>query len=73
MEYFTRCPADETPLRRNVIEIDWGKYGQYVLTVDPATKTMVGSTKGNAADWRRCAYVRDLAAKPGGSEHDHLH
>ena len=33
------------------------------MTIDPDTKTMVGSTKGKPDDWRKAAFVRDLAAK----------
>jgi len=42
------------------------------MTIDPDTKTMVGSMKGKPDDWRKASFVRDLAAKAGPSEHDHL-
>ena len=57
----------------NTIEIDWGKYGTYVLAIDPDTKTATGSTKGNPQDWRRMSWVRDLQPKAGPGEHDHAH
>ena len=46
---------------------------RYVLAIDPETKTMQGSTKGVAEDWRKATYVKDLAAQAGKGEHDHLH
>ena len=33
---------------------------RYVLVIDPGTKTMAGSAKGQPEDWRRASYLRDL-------------
>ena len=44
----------------NAIEIEWGKYGRYQLTVDAERKSMTGSAKGQPEDWRRASYARDL-------------
>ena len=45
----------------NMIEIDWGRHGIYVLAIDVTTKTMQGSRKGEPDDWRRATYVQDLS------------
>lgn len=57
------------------IDINWGKYGEYEMVLDAATRSMVGHKKGQPANWRK-AYMK----KPLGTEvlsavpaHDHSH
>ena len=38
--------------------VDWGQYGKYELTCDPATKTMTGSVAGDPAQWRKMEMKR---------------
>ena len=38
------------------LEIDWGKYGQYVLRVQG--DELVGGVRGNEADWRKASFKR---------------
>ena len=38
------------------LEIDWGKYGQYVLKVQGSE--LVGGVRGNESDWRKASFKR---------------
>ena len=38
------------------LEIDWGKYGQYVLKVQGSE--LVGGARGNESDWRKASFKR---------------
>ncbi len=50
-------PADaKWAFNGTVVEIDWGKYGQYVL--QPQGSELVGSSRGNPTDWRKASFKR---------------
>eukprot|EP01035_Chromulina_nebulosa_P020425 gene20425-26504_t len=60
----------------NEIEINWGKYGVYVLTIDGENKKLSGSAKGQPTNWRKASYIRSLTAEEissTGHGHDHEH
>ena len=46
----------------NKLAINWGRYGQYDLVVDAATKTFQGSTRGNTSSWRKGNYMQEIPA-----------
>ena len=48
----------ETP----TVYIDWGKYGEYELTVAADGESMVGSVKGQPDAWRKATRLRSLPA-----------
>ncbi|CAD7948248.1 unnamed protein product [Amoebophrya sp. A120] len=44
----------------NKLSIFWEKYGNYELVVDPVTKTMSGSAKGEPQNWRKARWTGNL-------------
>ena len=42
------------------VYINWGKYGEYELTMAPDGESMEGSAKGNPEQWRKAARLRGL-------------
>mmetsp|Transcript_23929 Transcript_23929/g.77241 ORF Transcript_23929/g.77241 Transcript_23929/m.77241 type:complete len:191 (+) Transcript_23929:51-623(+) len=58
----------------NKVAVDWGKYGQYDLEVDPNSRQAAGSLRGNPASWRKLQYVEPLPAyifKANSCGHSH--
>jgi len=57
------------------LDINWGKYGDYVLQYDPVSNIFSGSVKGDPAKWRRARFVRALGIDVLGDvpAHDHGH
>jgi len=51
----------------NVINLDWGKFGKYQLTFDPASKHMEGfavpENKDDEKNWRKADFLRPLSAE----------
>ena len=60
-------------LNDNTVEIDWGKYGQYQLVIDPFTKTMTGHGKDNKSNWRKAKFIRPLGNNALGDAPSHDH
>jgi len=50
--------------------INWGKYGEYVLTVAADGLSMAGSAKGKPDNWRKLKRLRDVGK---GVEEAHVH
>lgn len=73
------CPSfpahSHWSLEDNRVYINWDKYGEYELMLDPATGTMTGSKKGQPDNWRRAKFLRSLGADGVTSvpAHDHGH
>eukprot|EP00292_Cryptomonas_paramecium_P022627 CAMPEP_0113680574 /NCGR_PEP_ID=MMETSP0038_2-20120614/11415_1 /TAXON_ID=2898 /ORGANISM="Cryptomonas paramecium" /LENGTH=197 /DNA_ID=CAMNT_0000599011 /DNA_START=6 /DNA_END=599 /DNA_ORIENTATION=- /assembly_acc=CAM_ASM_000170 len=42
------------------LTINWGSYGDYILTVDPNGTTMAGHKVGQPDNWRKATYLRPL-------------
>lgn len=40
--------------------VDWGQYGKYELTCDPASKTMQGSVVGDPSQWRKATFLQNI-------------
>jgi hypothetical protein len=56
------------------LEINWGKYGEYELTFDPATGSWTGNKKGAPSNWRKASFMRALTPEAlSASSHDHAH
>lgn len=62
-------------LNENTVDIDWGKYGKFEMTLDNATKTMTGFVKNNPSSWRKAKFIRPLGVESLASapSHDHSH
>ena len=59
---------------RAQVTVNWGGYGEYELTVDPAGTSMAGHFKGRPADWRRATFLRALGpAGPADADCGHEH
>jgi len=42
--------------------IDWGQYGKYEMTMDPATGTMSGSVQGKPDQWRKATFLQQIVS-----------
>ena len=51
--------------------INWGKYGEYVLTIAEDGQTMSGSAKGQPDNWRKATRTRTLGEVEEAHVHDH--
>ena len=58
---------------KNVVAIEWGQYGSYDVVVNAETKTGEGSLRGDASQWRKMRFLRDIGADKSDHDHDHLH
>jgi hypothetical protein len=58
----------------NSVEVNFGKYGDYILNFSDATH-LVGHKKDIPANWRRCTLNRSItpADKADSSAHSHAH
>lgn len=59
--------ASPTPL----LYINWGKYGEYELTIAADGESMEGSAKGQPTNWRRAKRIQALGDAAAVHEHDH--
>lgn len=64
------CESGSCEGKDNKVSIDWGKFGQYELSVAPDGLTMQGSARGDPSAWRRATRIRSIAAT---SEHESSH
>ena len=56
------------------IKIFWGKFGTYVLKIDPVSSTMSGCKEGEPTNWRKATLLRSLGTEAlTAPEHDHDH
>jgi hypothetical protein len=46
----------------NIVSINWGKYGEYELTIAPDGKSLEGGAKGAPANWRKATPIRSLTS-----------
>ena len=60
---------DETPTP--LLYINWGKYGEYELTIAADGQTMAGSAKGKPDNWRKARRLGSLGEAAAVHEHDH--
>ena len=51
--------------------INWGKYGEYELTISEDGQYMEGSAKGQPDNWRTMRRLGDLGKVAAVHEHDH--
>ncbi len=61
-------------LSEGSIEVNWGKYGDYIINFDDSTH-LSGHKKDAPANWRRCVLNRSITAedKADSSAHAHAH
>eukprot|EP00994_Dinema_validum_P004021 NODE_2047_length_779_cov_107.391781_g1636_i0.p1 GENE.NODE_2047_length_779_cov_107.391781_g1636_i0~~NODE_2047_length_779_cov_107.391781_g1636_i0.p1 ORF type:complete len:226 (-),score=51.28 NODE_2047_length_779_cov_107.391781_g1636_i0:43-720(-) len=57
----------------DLIEINWGKFGTYEMTLDAEAKTMSGHLKGNPSDWRKAKLLKALEHGHSHGGHGHSH
>jgi len=59
----------------DVINVNWGQFGEYVLTLNPTTGELSGHKKDQPSNWRRATLIRVLGADSLASvpSHDHAH
>ena len=53
------------------VEIDWGKFGKYELTIAADGESMDGSAKGQPANWRKAKRLKALGTVAEAHVHDH--
>ena len=53
------------------IEINWGKFGDYVMTIAKDGQSMTGSAKNDKSNWRKATRLRELGAVAEAHVHDH--
>jgi len=59
-------------LTNETVSIHWGKYGNYELDIDPASKSASGGVSGNREDWRKARWIRHLElVQKTDCEHHH--
>ena len=64
-----RLDNDESPTPS--VYINWGKYGEYVLTIAEDGQTMSGSAKGQPDNWRKMKRLKALGKVEEAHVHDH--
>jgi len=60
---------DETDTPK--VEINWGKFGTYELTIAADGESMDGSAKGQPENWRKAKRLRSLGQVAEAHVHDH--
>ena len=53
------------------MEINWGKYGTYQLTLAADGESMSGSVKGQPSSWRKATRLRSLGTVDEVHVNDH--
>ena len=53
------------------VEISWGKYGTYQLTLAADGESMSGSVKGQPSSWRKATRLRSLGTVDEVHVNDH--
>lgn len=64
-----RILNDETDTPK--VEINWGKFGTYELTIAADGESMDGSAKGQPENWRKAKRLRSLGQVAEAHVHDH--